>query len=733
MRWRDASIVRRLVVVALFAGLVPGIVGVLLVRSMEEGQLRDQAAARNDAVAQRTAAAIDGRIAGLQSQLDLLASAPAVAALDERASDELAIALRVSGELDRLVLHDGGGRAVAAAAASELLLADDVADREVGPEVRSVGVVATDGRLPALELSVPVEDPPGTVVGSLVGWVPLPIVTPVVEGGGLLGSGRTALLTTLDGTVVAHRELGRVLAAERYPIEDLVAAGVRPGPDDTGRVLVSGARLTSVDAWLVIEQPEDVAVAPADATIDGITLVIAAVVAAIVTSVILAGRGLLRPLGGLVQAVGRLERGERAVRVPTGAAAEVGALADGFNRMAGALDERRAQLEAAETSARRSEERLRLLVEGVEDYAIVLLDRTGRIRSWNTGARRLLGYEAEDAIDRPFGAVFAVADGSDPLLEAARSHRGETEGWCQRGDGRRFWARTVATALADEAGDPYGYAVVVHDLTDRQAARVALEEALAREQQAADELRRTSDLKDEFLAIATHEIRTPLSAILGASTLLTSGWEDLDEADKVRFRDMIATHAQDMRQIVDRLLDFTRLQAGRAELVHERFELREELDRVIAVLDRPLHGHPLVVEAPEVEVELDRDVLRHVVTNLLSNAGKFSPDGSTISLGATVRASGLVIEVRDEGSGIPAEDHDAVFELFRQSRTSQPGARGTGVGLAIVKRYVELAGGEVTLQSAPGVGSTFTVRLPIGTSDRRSGTLPAETTDGGPP
>ncbi|MBW3659057.1 MAG: PAS domain S-box protein [Actinobacteria bacterium] len=721
MRWGDASIVRRLVILSLLAGLVPGLVGILLVRGLEERSLSREAIERNDAVALQTAAAIDGRVGAVEEQLRLVASIPGVAGISGSAADDLSIALRVSDELDQLVLHDVQGRAVAAVASSRVLDPDEIAVRP--PELPfGAGILTPPSGLPVVEVAVPVEDPPGTVVGTLTGQVPLTMLTPEVDGG-ILAARREAILTDDDGVIVAHRETDRVLARQAYP-----AASLRTGVREVGgpaarRWLISSAELTALPATVIVEQPEAVALAPAEATMNGVTAVLLAVVAGIVAAVILTGRRLLRPLRGLVEAVARLERGDRAVRVPTGAAAEVGALAEGFNRMAGALDERRSQLEAAEISARRSEERLRLLVEGVEDYAIVLLGREGRIRSWNTGAHRLLGYDRDEALGRPFADVFAAGGASgataDPLLEAATSHRGDTEGWCQRGDGTRFWARTVATALTDEQGDPYGYAVVVHDLTERQAARVALEDALAREQEAAEELRRTSELKDEFLAIATHEIRTPLAAILGASNLLSGGAGDLEEEEQERMRSMIATHAQDLRQMVDRLLDFTRLQAGRAQLVRERFDLAEELERVVNVLERQLADHALDVDVPSRELELDREGLRHVVTNLLSNAAKFSPPGSTITLAAAVDDEHLVVRVSDQGRGIPAADHETVFELFRQSTAPYSSARGTGVGLAIVKRYVELAGGDVTLESAEGEGATFTVTLPL--------TDPAET------
>lgn len=711
----QGSIVRRLVALALVAGLVTGLVGILVVGAVERRNAREESAARNLAAAERLATVIDGRVAALRAQMELLASRGPVIALED-AETELAVALRVSDDLDQLVLYGRTGRAVAASSSSRLLSAGDIAARpdlvrilqSAGPQVT---VVSDERSAPSIEIAVAVEDPPGRAVGALVGSAPVALVS---QGAGTTdpGSGGAAFLVDEDGTVIAHRELDRVLDGERFPLREVFSDDRRVVTVRTGGepVLTAGAPLAAFPGWVVVEQPEPEAIAAADAATAEATWVFLAVLAAIVAAVVLAGHRLLRPLVPLAEAVDRLGHGDLGVRVETGGIGEVGVLAEGFNRMAAALQARQRDLEEAERAARRSEERLRLMVEGVEEYAIVLLDLDGAIRSWNTGARRLLGPDAEHAVGRSLSSFLDPEDApDDPLLEAAREGRSDVEGWCRGDDGRRFFARIVATSLRDEAGQPYGYAVVLHDLTARHQAKEATEAALVREREAAEELRRTNRLKDEFLAVAAHEIRTPLSAILGASDVLSQDWDDLDEEERLRFRDIIGTHANDMRAVVERLLDLTRLQAGKVRLAVETVRLDEELRRDVDLVRPQLSGHQVRVDAPSAEVQLDPQALRHIVVNLVSNASKFSPPQSLITVSAAVEGSTVTLEVADQGPGIPAEEHEQIFEMFHQSSDST--ARGTGVGLAIVRRYARLSGGDVEVESTPGRGATFRVTL----------------------
>jgi PAS domain S-box-containing protein len=723
-------VVRQLVLVTSVVGLLTGAVGLAVANHLERRELIMQAGGAGVASAERTASVIDGRVDALLAQLSLLATREEVVALDD-VTAELEVALRVTDQVERLVLHDASGRPVAAAAADRVLPPAEVAPREpvvAASAEHPTGRIDLDGGEtdgPGVELTVPVVSPTEGIVGMLVGRADLSLVADEAARRPSIG-GRTSLVSP-DGRTFADRDEERVAAGFVQPIDAL--RGEPPvarvdGPE--GPALLAAAPLRTLGAFVVVEQPERDVVG-GGLRLFGPTGVLLAVVLAIVVAVIATARRLLRPLGPLVDGVGRLTAGERGVRVDEEGSGEVAELAQGFNRMAASLELRRRELERAERSARSSEERLRLVVEGVEGYAIVLLDVLGDVRSWNAGASRVTGYGEQEVVGRRLTDLAVPEEPiADPVLAATRTGRGEAEGWFVRPGGERYWGELTVTALRRDDGATTGYAAILQDVTERRAARRALEAALHREQQAADELRRANELKDEFLAVATHEIRTPLSAILGATQVLAPAPFPLPEAEAEEVRQMIWRHANDMHGIVERLMDFTQLQAGRVRIVPQRLALRREVERIVGSLGHELAGHEVVVEVAAVEVDLDPGFLHHVLSNLLSNAAKFSPAGSRLTVAGDVTSGELVLAVSDEGVGIAPEDRGRIFELFRQSTQTEASARGTGVGLTIVRRYVELVGGEVEVDSEPGEGATFTVRVPL----EAAGAAPAATSRG---
>ncbi|MDX1619441.1 MAG: ATP-binding protein [Nitriliruptorales bacterium] len=713
MSRRRYGIVTRLVVVTTLAGLVTGLVGVLVLRHVESRDLRNAAAARNSVRAERVATLIEGRIEALEAQLGLLAATQPVTSLSSAAETELNVAIRVSGDVDELFLFRTNGRPVAAASSTELLDIGELAPRpELATAERGARQLVADRRLPALELVVPVESPPGTMVGALVAHAPHDQLAREAELQQSDPSTRAFLLAS-DGTFIVHRDLRRVLDAERFgPFEDLTASRTLVLDDaEAGRLLLSAAPANAFRGWVVIEQPERAALAPVQPSVEETTVVFVAVIAAIVLGVIVVGNRLLRPIRPLAEAVDRLEQGQLSTRVDGGGVGELAVLASGFNRMASSLEERQEQLAAAERTARSSEQRLRLLIEGVEDYAIVLLDPDGNIASWNPGAERVLGASESAALGRKLSDFFDSDDPPlDPVALADRSGRGASEGWLLREDGRRFWAQLSVSELFED-GSPYGYATVVHDLTDQHAAQAALQDALDREQEAAEELRRTNEAKSEFLAIAAHELQTPLAVILGASGVLVDDTELSDEEHDELLR-AVDHHARGMRRIVERLLELSRLQTGRVELRKEVVRLDRMLEDHLERAADEVIGHTVETDVEPVEVRTDPLALRHVVNNLLSNAAKFSPAGSRIRLRGHATDDGFEIAVSDEGPGLTATQLEHVFEPFRHGGQDGVSTRGTGVGLTIVRRYVELLGGTIEVDGQAGKGSTVTVRLP---------------------
>jgi signal transduction histidine kinase len=224
--------------------------------------------------------------------------------------------------------------------------------------------------------------------------------------------------------------------------------------------------------------------------------------------------------------------------------------------------------------------------------------------------------------------------------------------------------------------------------------------------------------KSEFLANMSHELRTPLNAIIGFSEALQERlFGELNDKQAEYLKD-IHDSGKHLLSLINDILDLSKIEAGRMELELSEFHLPALLDTAVTLVrERALrHGIALsVAVAPEVAaVRADERKVKQVMLNLLSNAVKFTPEGGAVRVAAKMNASAVEVSVADTGAGIAPEDHAAVFEEFKQvGRDRARHAEGTGLGLALVKKFVELHGGEIRLQSAPGCGATFTFTLPL--------------------
>ena len=234
------------------------------------------------------------------------------------------------------------------------------------------------------------------------------------------------------------------------------------------------------------------------------------------------------------------------------------------------------------------------------------------------------------------------------------------------------------------------------------------------------ELEAASRHKSEFLANMSHELRTPLNAIIGFSQVLRDEMVGSVNAKQAEYLDDITSSGNHLLSLINDVLDLSKVEAGQVELQVHPFSLREALERgVVMVRERATEEGVRVAFAADPEVDVvdgDERRIKQVIFNLLSNAVKFTPAGGEIDVSAT-RVNGEVrVSVADTGPGIPPEDQDRIFEEFQQSETGVGLREGTGLGLALSKRFVELHGGRIWLESELGRGSTFTFALPGGST-----------------
>lgn len=356
---------------------------------------------------------------------------------------------------------------------------------------------------------------------------------------------------------------------------------------------------------------------------------------------------------------------------------------------------------------------LKLLIESIVDYAIYMLDSEGRIVSWNKGAERIKGYHDSDIIGKPYEIFFPpedVKDGKPQRLLARARQLGHVEdlGWRLRKDGSRFWADAVITALYDQQGKLTGYAKVTRDLTEL--------EILQREK--IEALQQADVLKDQFISILSHELRTPINAITGFGSILDDEVAGpLSEQQHEYLRKMLAG-ADTLLDLVNDLLDLSRIQAGRFHLSPQPYDfpmvVADKLDALQPLADQKRER--LINEVPADLPELLGDAQRigQVLVNLVNNAIKFTPEGGTIRVRAFLKDDYLRCEVVDTGIGIAAKDLDKLFKPFTQvDMSSTRKAGGTGLGLTISKSLVEAHGGQIGVESEFGKGSTFWFTLPI--------------------
>lgn len=367
------------------------------------------------------------------------------------------------------------------------------------------------------------------------------------------------------------------------------------------------------------------------------------------------------------------------------------------------------------TERRAAEQRYRLLVDSVQDYAIFSLDANGFVTSWNSGAQRIKGYTADEISGRHFSTFYTPEDAEagmpERVLKTAReTGHFEGEGWRVRKDGTRFWSSILVTPIVDEDGRLVGFSKVTRDITDRKKLMDELQRhADELEVQIAERERANAEL-EAFSYSVSHDLRAPLRAIEGFASALQEDYGEALEPAAHEYLEQIMKASTRMNRLVRDLLEYGRL--GRVELPAARIAPLLLLQRVI---EENFSGQNVVADVPDSLAVMGHEpTLSQMAVNLISNGIKFQKPGIPPEVRITaVRSPNntVRISVTDNGIGIQPDHVSKLFKVFERLHGVEE-YPGTGIGLAIVKRGSERMGGRCGVESKPGEGSTFWVELP---------------------
>ncbi|MEO8297862.1 MAG: PAS domain S-box protein [Burkholderiales bacterium] len=374
----------------------------------------------------------------------------------------------------------------------------------------------------------------------------------------------------------------------------------------------------------------------------------------------------------------------------------------GFSKVTRDLTERLRH----EQQLRDSEENLRLLVDGVKDHAIYLLDPAGKVQAWNAGAERLLGWPAERMVGQTAAVLYSDEDraAGKPQAELGTLRLtgfSNVRGWRVRADGEPVWAEVTTSALYHPNGNVRGYAQIVKDLSE--SLRV-------------EELEAEGQHIHQFIAMLSHELRNPLAPIGNAVRILK---KKAESHETLWCADLIERQLGHLTRMVEDLLDIGRITQGKIDLRTAPLELNTwaqlAVESARSVVEGFGHTLTLEVAAQPAFVDADATRLTQVLGNLLTNAAKYTPAGGHIRVSLDRSRSAAVIRVVDDGIGMSETLMQRAFDPFVQGdRTLDRAEGGLGIGLTLVKRLVDLHGGTVSVASAGlDQGSRFTVTLPL--------------------
>ncbi len=586
-----------------------------------------------------------------------------------------------------------------------------------------------------------------------------------------IGQKGVAYVVDGSGFLIAHPDISMMLRkvnlAELPQVREALAAPagfewreVKGARDSSGEAVLSAYARVEPTGWLVfVEEPESAVFAPLYAALLRTAVLLLAGVALSVFAALVLARRMVKPVRALQQGADRIRQGDLVSRIDVHTGDELEDLADRFNTMSDELRESYADLE------QKVESRTAELRESLEQQTavgeILRVISSSPTDAWPVfeavahNARRLCAADnAAVVLRRGDELVPMAASRPEEMVEPFPFDRGTVTGrsiaegrTLSVGDilalGDDFAAAKVhlhidharamiATPLVRDGHALGAIALWRSEPLPFTARQVELAETFARQaviaienvrlfneiQEKSRQLEAANKHKSDFLANMSHELRTPLNAIIGFSEVMLTGMTGPVVDQQKEFIGDIRDSGKHLLALINDILDLSKIEAGRMELDRARFDLRSAMDNAMTLVRGRAERGGIALDiaiAAEVDDYLgDERKFKQIVLNLLSNAVKFTPEGGRVTLGARRANGAYVFDVSDTGVGIAPEDQQLIFEEFRQVGSDyERKAEGTGLGLALTRRLVELHGGDIRVASAPGRGSTFTFTLPL--------------------